>query len=115
MYDFELTTNGGPPRAVSIGDPDVNGDFPVLHVPSFQSIATKYDRPTAEALCAELNALVVPFDEETCCDRCYLGWELINDDGTNETFAPCQACGGEISLGHLRNEAVRLRIEGAVI
>lgn len=116
MYDYELTTTkGGAPRAIAVGEPDAKGDFPVIHIPSDQPVATKYDRSTAEALCAELNALVVPFDEETCCDRCHLGWELIDDDGYSETYAPCQTCGGELSLAHLRNEARRLRIQGSVI
>ena len=104
------------PLVVSVGEPDCNGDFPVIHVPSGGSIATKYSRSDAEALAAELNALVVPFDAVASCDACTLGWELLDDDlEGGETYQTCQHCAGALALDHLRNEAVRLRIMGAVI
>lgn len=108
-------TKGGPPRCIEVGEPDANGDFPVLLAANGQPVATKFTRATAEALAAELNALVLPFDESVCCDRCHHGFELVDDDGYSETYAPCQTCGGEIALEQFTTEAVRLRIEGAVI
>lgn len=106
----------GTPLVVTVGSTDANGDFPVIHVPSGGSIATKFSRSDAEALAAELNALLVPFDAETSCDACTLGWELLDDDFEgDETYQTCQHCAGAPALDHLRNEAVRLRIVGAVI
>lgn len=103
------------PRPVKVGEPDHNGDYPVIHLGSGEAVAIKFSRSSAETLAAELNALVVPFDEEQSCDRCHLGLELIDDDGELETYEPCQTCGGELALHQLINEAYRLRIQGAVL
>lgn len=86
----------------------IEGDFNVVHPPSAGVVATKFNRGDAEALAAELNAPVVPF-EYGCgyCMTCGYGGE------------PSRDClhrpNADSELQHLRNEAVRLRISGAVI
>jgi hypothetical protein len=95
-------------QPVEVKPGKIAGDFDVIHPNSGGTVATKFNRGDAEALAAELNSPVVPF-EHGCgyCMTCGYGGEPSRD-----CLHPPNA---DSELQHLRNEAVRLRIQGAVV